>query len=533
MKWLIGSFIFAASLFFTGSTVYASQSQVLLTEIRLGGSDVVFGGATYKQYARIHNPTSQSVGLQDWKIQYAKASFTGLCQDTTWSSEEVLTGSIEPYTTQVVTLQLTDEAAGSVRIIDAANTVHDMVGWGDARCNETEATGPIPDNSKSLVRYTACDGTYIGADTNNNKADFISNQGAFALIEAPECTPTCLESQQLIDGVCVDDQCTNLDGFQDTVPDGYIQEGFICTLERVPLVINELFPNAKGSDEGEEYIELYNPNDSEVDLSGYSLKIDDAAKEFLFPAGASIPAMGYAAFRDSDMGFSLINTRSKVALVTADGELVDETPYYESAKEGEAWALIDDTWQYTNLPTFKAVNSAFVEPTEEPKEEVKEADLKPCAANQYRSEETNRCRLLASATSELTPCKEGQVRSEETNRCRATVAIAGGLTPCKEGQYRSEETNRCRSIATDANTLAPCKAGQERNPETNRCRNVAQLPVDVAFAPEPVKQDPAAFAGWWAIGGVGALAAGRLGWEWREEIMKGVRAIGSFLTPSK
>jgi hypothetical protein len=210
-----------------------------------------------------------------------------------------------------------------------------------------------------------------------------------------------------------------------------------------------------------------------------------------------------------------------------DGSIVAETPYYESAKEGESWAFIDGIWQYTNRPTFNAANtsSAIIAPKED-------ATLKPCADNQYRSEETNRCRLIAAAA-ELTPCKEGQVRNEETNRCRSTVAIAGGLTPCKEGQYRSEETNRCRAIATDASTLTPCKAGQERNPDTNRCRTIIQSLTDAAFAPEPVKQDSTAFAGWWAIGGVGALAAGRLGWEWREEIIKGIRAAAAFLTPGK
>lgn len=533
MKWLIGSFVFAASLLFTGNSVLAAQSQLIITEVRLGGGDVSYDNVAYKQYVRIHNPTSQSVALQDWKVQYAKTSFAGQCQDTTWSSEGALSASIEPYATHIVVMQLTDAAAGSVRIVDAANVVHDTVGWGDAPCSEGGPVNPTPDNGKSLVRYTTCDGSYIGADTNDNRADFISNQEAFALVEAPECTPTCLDSQQLIDGVCVDDQCTNLAGFQQTVPDGYTQDGFVCERTLLPLVINEVYPNAKGSDEGEEYIELYNPNDSELMLEGYRLRIGDASKEFLFPADAFITAKGYAAFRDSDLGFTLTNTRSKVALLAVNGDIVSETPYYELAKEGEAWALIDGIWRYTNRPTFNAANSAS-EQIEEPQEEVSVADLKPCAANQYRNEETNRCRLLASTTSELTPCKEGQVRNEETNRCRATVAIAGGLTPCKEGQYRSEETNRCRSIATDASTLTPCKAGQERNPETNRCRNATQqAATDIAFAPEPVKQDPAAFAGWWAVGGIGALAVGRLGWEWREEIVKGIRAIGSFLTPGK
>jgi len=114
------------------------------------------------------------------------------------------------------------------------------------------------------------------------------------------------------------------------------------------------------------------------------------------------------------------------------------------------------------------------------------------------------------------------------------MSAASTLTPCKEGQYRSEETNRCRSITGDTNELAPCKEGQERNPETNRCRTVqAAQPTKADYAVEPIKETATAFTGWWALGGISALAAGKIGWEWREEIANAVRKVGSFFTSGK
>jgi hypothetical protein len=41
------------------------------------------------------------------------------------------------------------------------------------------------------------------------------------------------------------------------------------------------------------------------------------------------------------------------------------------------------------------------------------------------------------------------------------------------------------------------------------------------------------FAGWWALAGVGALAAGYGIWEWRRELWGGIRKIGTFFTSSK
>jgi hypothetical protein len=65
---------------------------------------------------------------------------------------------------------------------------------------------------------------------------------------------------------------------------------------------------------------------------------------------------------------------------------------------------------------------------------------------------------------------------------------------------------------------APCKDGYERNPETNRCRkilaNTGASDSVLQDSDESTKQ----FTGWLAIGGVGALAIGVIGWEWKREI---------------
>jgi tellurite resistance protein len=156
--------------------------------------------------------------------------------------------------------------------------------------------------------------------------------------------------------------------------------------------------------------------------------------------------------------------------------------------------------------------------------------LQPCKDNQYRSEETNRCRTIV-ATAVSVPCKDGQYRSEETNRCR-NIALAGStLVACGDDQYRSEATNRCRNIVTLTGTLTPCKDNQYRSEETNRCRNITTSTVPAAaFAVESTPDTGKVFVGWYALGGVGALAVAYGVWEWRSEAMAAVRRIASFFT---
>jgi hypothetical protein len=510
MKSLVG-LIFSSLLFVLcfGSTVGAQSSEVIITEIRLGGVEIENGGVKLKQYITLHNPTDQMVNLDGWRLQYAKSTYAGSCQAVSWPESIQLAVSLQAGAFVTIPYQLTDNAAGSVRIIDTTLVVHDMVGWGNAPCYEKTPVAQVPSNDKSILRYLNCDGTFAGSDTDNNAADFLSNQVSFGRIVTSGCMPVCTDAQQLIDMECVDDQCANLPDFYAIVPSGYYRTDGAC-IYLPDLVISELLPNPKGSDIGNEYIELYNPSDVAVNLRFYRLIVGDSSTYSLFDY--VLQPGGFALIKNSEIKFTLTNTKSRVILQTVGGDIVSQTDYYESAPEGEAWALIDGSWQYTNRPTPGDFNLASVIDDEV------ETGLKPCASNQYRHPDTNRCRLLVTTAGTLTPCKDGQYRSEETNRCRNIASAGSTLVPCKVGQYRSEETNRCRSIASDASTLTPCKEGQERNPATNRCRNVPAVLGDMSYAAEPIAQRPEDFMGWWVLSGIGLMALARIVWEWRHEI---------------
>ena len=510
--------------------VHATTSNITITEVRLGGEAVQNNGNSYKQYVVLYNQTDQTIDLSQWRLQYAKADFSGACADASWSTEVELSGLINGNEKAIVPYQLTDESVGSIRVIDTAMTVHDLVGWGDlAPCSETKPTA-VPRNDKSIIRYSSCEGSYQGMDSNNNWTDFATDQQAFSAIEIPGCTPECPADYYLVSGECVHDQCPNIADMQAVVPDGYYKNDMGC-YEIARIKITELLPNAKGADAGNEFIEFYNPTLNDIHLSDYTITIGDAEQTYQLPDVVIAPS-GYGVVKDSDIGFSLTNTKSRVTL-RFDELVIDQTPYYESAKENETWAFVGDSWQYTNRPTPGASNLPTLVEVEE--DAATSGSLAPCAANQYRHPETNRCRLVTTNEAGPAPCKEGQYRSEETNRCRSVASAASAsLTPCDVDEVRNPDTNRCRKATSASTELTPCKAGQERNPDTNRCRNVAVTATpEAAFATEPVPTDEKAFMGWWIVGGVGALAVGRIGWEWRSEIVAFFRRIGTFFTPGK
>ena len=259
--------------------------------------------------------------------------------------------------------------------------------------------------------------------------------------------------------------------------------------EDAPLRLSEIYPNPKGTDTGVEFIELYNPSDSIVDLSRYAVRVQGGVTEktFTFPAAEFVAEHSFRSFTSSDMKFTLNNTSGSIILLY-DGVTIDEA-IYDKPKEGASWAYFDGEWRYTFLPTPGASNAEIAVPAALAK---KETARKPCAPDQYRNPETGRCKKNA---------------------------VPKTQTPCKEGQYRSAETGRCRSAATKK-APAPCKENQERNPETNRCRNIKKM-SGASDAIKPNETQRAGGVAWYAWIMIGLIIVGIAAygaWEWRHEI---------------
>ncbi|MFZ2126099.1 MAG: lamin tail domain-containing protein [Candidatus Microsaccharimonas sp.] len=316
----------------------------------------------------------------------------------------------------------------------------------------------------------------------------------------------------------LDDLCLNIDGTQLEVPEGLeLKADGSCLPPLSQLYITELLPNASGSDTGHEFIELYNPNSDPINLDNYLLRIGPTFEtEARFPAGSTIGPYSYVVFDNAVMNYSLLNTSSRVQLVSLGGLMFDEVPRYENPDDDESWALIEGIWQYTSQPTPGGENRASDALSSDASTET--VALQPCAANQYRSPETNRCRLISTPAT-VTPCKDGQYRSEETNRCRNIASDADLPKPCEEGEERNAETGRCRKIVV-ASVPTPCKEGQERNPETNRCRNiVAMTKADYAVLGTQSQSNNNWYI-WAAIIGLLLAILGYAAWEWRWELGK-------------
>jgi len=123
--------------------------------------------------------------------------------------------------------------------------------------------------------------------------------------------------------------------------------------------LTELLPNPSGTgnDATDEYIELYNPNSSSFDLSGFSLQTGATTKHtYTFPGGVSLPPLAFTAFFSADTGLALSNTSGQAALLDPFGNQLGQTDAYGTAKDGLAWALANGKWYWTTQATPASSN---------------------------------------------------------------------------------------------------------------------------------------------------------------------------------
>lgn len=479
---------------------YASSTSVVIVSVQPGAPS-----RAYEEHILLYNPTPSSVDITDWCLTN-KSNKQFACFGVSSPDEAFI---IEPYSYGLVvseykaslaydnsqysfvyygsSLNTSSITASSdtVSLIDHNEEVVDAVSW-----------------SKSIASSHVLNRIELEGHDNDTYLDTDSEDDWVAVASTAFMLPVLNMEVHKLPGRS--DVCMNIKGYQQYPPEGQQSIDGICVDSEelagedveVPYIrINEILPNPAGADAGKEYIELYNFGDQPQNLSRYKLLIGKSLEKTLELPDINIAPGGYFVIKNSVYNFSLLNTANSVAL-SYGSRVVHETSYL-NPKDDMSWSFIDDSWVYTNqqtpgehnkpsLLTVKAANKSAP------------SNLKPCASNQYRHPETNRCRLLSSAIS-----KSSQ-------------------KPCASNQFRNPETGRCKLISSASEGPKPCKEGQERNPETNRCRNIKKMTnVDYGVLGAETQTSPEEVFHMWMLGALAAIGVIAYAvWEWRQEIKR-------------
>lgn len=122
------------------------------------------------------------------------------------------------------------------------------------------------------------------------------------------------------------------------------------------IVINEIIPSPAGEDKLEEWLEILNKNNEEIDLSGW--KIQDtkgAITTYTFPEGTLIGPKGFLILARPTTKITLNNDSDSLNLIQPNGEITD-TVTYEKAVEGESYNRTESGWAWSATLTPGSTN---------------------------------------------------------------------------------------------------------------------------------------------------------------------------------
>lgn len=335
-----------------------------------------------EEFVELYNPNANDVDVTDWQLQYRSASSTG-----SWTTkrkiacEPVVSGCtvvmpahgrlvLASYTitgltgAQPLTSGMAD-AGGQVQLLNpgptAATTddvVNDMLGYGTATAAEGAAPAPKPPAGKSLKRLVSEDGYFI--DTNVNATDFIvgcdpptPGDQAEPLSTAPASCPDSQASpppDETPDPPTPDPGDTPpVDSPPPPDPVGGMGGG-----PYLPVLVNELLPDpaAPALDANDEFVELFNPNNTAVNLKDYQVQSGTSYHYKYSLPDVTIGPLQYLAITSEESGLVLSNSGTSVRVLDPSGQTVDETGNYGAAVEGQSWSKTDaGDWQWSTSLT--------------------------------------------------------------------------------------------------------------------------------------------------------------------------------------
>lgn len=184
----------------------------------------------------------------------------------------------------------------------------------------------------------------------------------------------------------------------------------------VSVVINELFPEPArhaprlptpedvGNGGQEEFIELYNPSNTDVDLTGY--KLADATTGYLLKT--LIPAGGFLVILKSDSKISLNNTDKETVTLTDPKEAAVASVEYEDAPVNQSYNLnFDGSFAWSAILTPGNLNQIAQATDKVP------SAAKVLAAKKITSSKRTAEKSVDAANSDLSPLAEEELTNSD------------------------------------------------------------------------------------------------------------------------
>jgi len=386
--------------------VNANEKNILITEVQTGTE-----ASASQEFVEIYNNGTIDKDISGWTMYYKSASGTTWTKKATVVSKIIVPGGFYLFsanlpgdTSYSSTLS---QAGGNIQIRDKSGVIVDQFGWGSANSALTQAAS-LADAGQSMYRIYDFENKTM-QNTDNNFDDFeIAN------------IPTASK-----------------------LPDLILPEPEAELIDYPKIELSELFPDPAEplTDSADEFIELFNPNAQEINLSGWKLR-DESGTEYLIK-DKIILGNSRLAIMVNESKITLNNTGDSITLINPNGEIVDESTNYGDAQEGLSWIKVNGQWYWSLTPTPNSPNAEIYQETEtspaQAVKNVKKASKKVTAKKATaKKPKVSKVKASPSKSSSAVPIKES-LKSKNSNLW-TWLLVAAGVATISYGiyEYRTE-----------------------------------------------------------------------------------------------
>lgn len=122
------------------------------------------------------------------------------------------------------------------------------------------------------------------------------------------------------------------------------------------IYLNEILPDPKEDEKKEEFIELYNSSDKDIDLEDWIIKDATKTGYYVFSSGAKIKSEQYLAVYRKEFDFALNNSGSETVFLLDPNDDTISSVSYSDSKENISYNFDGENWRWSKFLTPGAKN---------------------------------------------------------------------------------------------------------------------------------------------------------------------------------
>jgi hypothetical protein len=350
------------------AVVYAENSKVVINEIMTASIDY-----NKDEFIEIVNTDISQIDISGWYLEYINSSLN-TTQIYTFPDDSILypNGSVVGELAQTPSATFLEDInprfeyvlSGSsgmaisnvgIKLFDSSGIVQDAVFWTSSQSTGDTETAIGMEKSKSIERRVV-NGLILNTDSNTS--DFLVND-----IPTPSASNIAPDPEvPIVDPPVIDPPPPVIDPpVSDPPPSDppTTEPPVVVELPLISPIINELMidPVSPQTDANDEWIEIYNPNNTEFNLEGFVVYAGETSNyKHTFLATDIISPFGFFVVTSKDTSIALSNSGGKVVLKNNTGAEVTMISY-STAQPGETWARdFSGNWQWSSTPTISSEN---------------------------------------------------------------------------------------------------------------------------------------------------------------------------------